>query len=245
MLSSTQKKFRKEMEQLAKESVGQTEVYSYVEDRHMAGNYSGYTVQRKTKGRIVKSIAWSLIICLLLLGIYKFVQQKSNPSYFGVNETLPVSKDGQNILTIFQLNVEAVQDVNDIISSYNSMIQTGATLEIQRNFQSKQTDLVKVFTLLSSKINSGEYPKFAKVYLETLAQTTQKGQDIAGWSTRIAISQLKKLDSTEYTSLFQADMNEYKQLTDKLSSIFKTICDAKGYSYTVRPDGSMETVSFK
>ena len=249
MLNRTQKKFRKEMDQIAKESSKQAEVFSYVENKHIQGSYSSLFRKKRSVGRTVSRLITGLLLIMLALGVYSYVQQskegQSQLTLLGTNQSSAISKNGQAMLEAMKLEIQVAEHINEVVALYNSMQQTDATLEMLANLDRIQTDLANVLGAVSFKLNSEEYPQFGYVFLETLAQLAHKSLAITSGASSIARYRMEKIDISVVDKLFISDLNDSKQLVDKLTVIFKTISDTKGYPYTTRPDGSIESFTIK
>jgi hypothetical protein len=150
--NKTQRNFRKQMNQIQKERSG-TEVYSYVEDRHVVSYYQPRSFIRRTVGsNIFKIVLPICILALIFLGFQRYNNQGDISAYLDADRSL---------------SLEANAIMYDSINLYNSTIKNKAN---QQDFINKNTEsrirLESIYQIVASKRVNSALDEFHKLNIE-------------------------------------------------------------------------------
>jgi hypothetical protein len=158
--TKTQRNFRKQMKEIQKERSG-TEVYSYIEDRHVASYYQPRSFIRRTAGSKVFMILFSIcIIALFFLGFLRYNNQGAISAYLEEDRLL---------------SLEVIAIMNDNINLYNSTIKTKANRQdfINKNAESRKR-LESIYQIVASKKVNSALDEFHKLNIEYYKATLKQ-----------------------------------------------------------------------
>jgi hypothetical protein len=214
MVSKTQRNFRKQMKEIQKERSG-TEVYSYVEDRHVVSYYQPKSFIRRTAGSKVFKIGFSLcIIALVIIGLLRYNNQDTVIEYLGADRSL-------------SLEVNAI--MNDNINLYNFTIKSKANQQdfINKNAESRKR-LESIYQIVVSKRVNSALDEFNKLNIEYYKATLNQ----------LAFLEHALINPSAYVKYKEVEQASRMAQLNRRAALKKLLADS-GIKFSEDPDGNI------